>query len=68
MMGLGRADTDTMSLWEYEARLFHWNEAHGSGDDIGAPDPATAQRIIDMANKDPRLTKGKPRARRRQGA
>lgn len=57
MMGLGKADTDSMSLWEYEARLYHWNEAHGS-DSVNAPDPDIAFRILEKANADPRLTKG----------
>lgn len=28
MMGLGRYDTDRMSLFEYQARMHHWNAAH----------------------------------------
>jgi len=54
MMGLGKADVENMSLWEYEARLYHWNDAHGS-DDIRAPDPEHSQRLIDRINADPRL-------------
>lgn len=53
MMGL--ADIQHMSLWEYEARLWHWNEAHGGGDDVQPPDPHTTQRLIDKINSDPRL-------------
>lgn len=45
-----------MSLWEYEALLYHWEEAHGSGDDVGLPDPEVTMRLIEKANADPRLT------------
>jgi len=56
MMGLGWADIERMSLWEYEARLFHWNEAHGSDDDpVAPPDPHLTQRLIDRINSDPSL-------------
>jgi hypothetical protein len=54
MMGLGSADVERMSLWEYESRLYHWNEAHG-GDDK-APDPVETQKVLDLINMDPRLT------------
>jgi hypothetical protein len=55
MMGLGKADTETMSLWEYESRLYHWNEAHGDGNDITPPDPELTQRLIDKINSSPEL-------------
>jgi hypothetical protein len=55
MMGLGKADTETMSLWEYESRLYHWNEAHGDGNDIAPPDPELTQRLIDKINNSPEL-------------
>lgn len=45
-----------MSLWEYEARLFHWNEAHRAKDDVAPPDPETTMKLIALANLDPRLT------------
>jgi hypothetical protein len=64
MMGLGWADIERMSLWEYEARLYHWNEAHGGGD-ISPPDAATAMRILEKANLDPRLTQGPNRKKRK---
>ena len=55
MMGLGRADIEQMSFWEYEARLWQWIDAHGSGDEIQAPDPHYTQKMIDKINNDPRL-------------
>lgn len=55
MMNISRADAMEMSLWEYESRLHHWNEAH-SGDDVLPPHPEVAQRLMDLANADPRLT------------
>lgn len=40
-----------MSLWEYEARLYHWNEAHGGDEDGGErPDPRTMQGMVDRLN------------------
>lgn len=42
-------------MWEYEALLYHWNEAHSTGD-VQAPDPATAIPLLDRINADPRLT------------
>lgn len=46
-----------MSLWEYEARLWNWNEAHGvDDDDIGPPDPKAVMARLDRINSDPRLT------------
>lgn len=53
MMGLGWSDIERMSLWEYEARLYHWNEAHGGGDDaVAPPDPHLTQKLIDRINSD----------------
>jgi hypothetical protein len=54
-MGLGRADIDGMSLWEYEARLWNWNDAEGGGDNIAPPDRKLTQRLIDKINSDPAL-------------
>jgi hypothetical protein len=55
MMNISRADAMEMSLWEYESRLYHWNEAHG-GDDVKAPDPEMTERMLALANSDPRFT------------
>lgn len=56
MMGVSRADAMDLSMWEYEARLWHWNEAHKASDDVEPPDPVKAMRLLDRANSDPRLT------------
>ena len=58
MMGLGWADIQRMSLWEYEARLYHWNEAHGGADDSAGdrPDPRTMQAKVDRLNEELRRT------------
>lgn len=45
-----------MSLQEYEARLFHWNEAHDFNGDGDAPDPEIVMPLLDRINADPRLT------------
>lgn len=46
-----------MTLYEYEERLWHWNEAHESDEDkIDLPDPEVTMRLIDRANADKRLT------------
>lgn len=55
MMGLGMADIERMSLHDYEARLWHWNDAHGGDDKVQPPDPDVTQRLIDKINSDPRL-------------
>lgn len=52
MMNLGWADIQRMSLWEYESRLYHWNDAHGGNDDVELPDPHVTQRLIDRINSD----------------
>lgn len=56
MMGIGPGDARELSLWDYEALLYHWNDAHQSGDDVEAPDPARALAMLDRINADPRLT------------
>lgn len=47
---------ESMSLYEYEERLFHWNEAHDTDADVAAPDPEIAAAILERINADPRLT------------
>lgn len=61
MMGCAN-QAATMTLYEYEERLWHWNEAHASEEDKGIdlPDVAVTMRLIDMANADPRLTGAAP--------
>jgi hypothetical protein len=56
MMGLSLADMEKMSITEYEEILYHWNEAHRTGDDVDAPDAEMAMRVLEAANADPRLT------------
>lgn len=59
-MGVGATDAREMSLYEYEMRLHHWNEIHGSGDDE-IVDPEITQRMIDNLMSRPDLlttTKG----------
>jgi hypothetical protein len=45
----------TMSLPEYEARLYHWNEAHGDGGNVQPPDPELTQFLINKINSSPAL-------------
>jgi hypothetical protein len=59
MMNVPPRDAYAMSLWEYEARLHHWNAAHSTGDDIQPPDFEKTQRMLDKVNLDPRLYEGK---------
>lgn len=54
-MNIPPSDARLLSLWEYEALLWNWNDAH-SGIDVEPPDPHKAQAIIDKLNADPRLT------------
>lgn len=46
---------ETMSLREYEGRLYHWNEANSAGE-VEAPDPEIAIPLLERINADPRLT------------
>ncbi len=56
-MGVGPGEASILSLWEYEALLFGWNESHGGAvDDFKTPDAATVQARLDLINADPRLT------------
>ncbi len=56
MMNIPVEAAAALALWEYEALLWHWNDAHSSGDDIEAPDPERAIAMLDRINADPRLT------------
>lgn len=56
MMNIPGDEAKKMSLEEYEARLFHWNEAHDTGGDVEAPDPEIVMPLLDRINDDPRLT------------
>lgn len=56
MMNIPPSAAEELSLWEYEALLYHWNEAHSGGDDAQPPDPELTQRLIDAAKLNPQLT------------
>lgn len=55
MMNIPKSDAETLSLWEYEALLWHWNDAHETGSDVEAPDPERTMALLDRINADPRL-------------
>lgn len=54
-MNIPPSDARELDLWEYEAMLWHWNEAHRTGDDVEPPDPQFTQRLIDKLNSNPAL-------------
>lgn len=57
MMNIGPDAAAALSMWEYEALLFYWNEAHATDDgEAPAPDPEVAMAILDLANRNPLLT------------
>lgn len=56
MMGVTVSDARSLSLWEYEALLHHWNRAHGGEEPIDPEDAeATVARLAEI-NLDPRFT------------
>lgn len=55
MMNVSPAEARRLSLFEYEAMLFHWNDAHDASGNVDAPDPDFAMRVLEMANSDERL-------------
>lgn len=59
MMNIPPSEAKQLSLPEYDAILYHWNDAHRGGD-LDAPDPDVAMPMIDAINADPRLTGPKP--------
>ncbi len=61
MMNVSDRDARAMSLYDYEARLHHWNAAHS--DDVQAPDHDKTQALIDRINLDPKLHKAKPKTK-----
>lgn len=67
MMNIPPSEAKALSLWEYEALLHHWNEAHGSGDDVEIVDPEITQRLIDRLRDNPEMLKGKPKEPRKKG-
>lgn len=55
MMNIPPSEVERMSLYDYEALLYNWNEAHGS-DDVEAPDADRSEEMNARINADPRLT------------
>jgi hypothetical protein len=55
MMNVPPSEANKLSLWEYEALLHHWNEAHDADPDVDAPDPAVVIPMLERINADPRL-------------
>lgn len=53
MMNIPPSEAKALSMWEYEALLFHWNDAHST--DVQPPDPALTMKLIDRINMDPKL-------------
>lgn len=53
MMNIPPSDARELSLWEYEALLWHWNDAHDI--EVEAPDPEIAIPLLERINADPRL-------------
>lgn len=58
-MNVPTGDARKLSMWEYEALLHHWNEAHDT--DVKPPDHEMTQKLIERINLDPRLSEKKPR-------
>jgi hypothetical protein len=56
MMNVSASDARAMDLWEYEARLYHWNKAHDPDGSVSPPDPEKTQSLIDKLNANPGLT------------
>lgn len=56
MMNVPPEATEWMSLYDYEAMLWNWNEAHKGADDIEPPDPEVTMARLERINADPRLT------------
>ncbi|MGJ0508934.1 MAG: hypothetical protein ACR652_17760 [Methylocystis sp.] len=56
------SEAKALSMWEYEALLWNWNDAHDLDADASAPDPEVTQALLDKINADPRLTGREPAA------
>ena len=56
MMGAPPSEAKALSLWEYEALIFHWNDAHSTGEDHDPPaNRDLMEKLIDRINADPPL-------------
>lgn len=56
MMNVPLETAEKMSLHDYEALLWNWNEAHKGADDIEPPDPEVTIARLERINADRRLT------------
>lgn len=56
MMNVPPAEAMRLSLYRYEAMLFHWNDSHDTRSEVEAPDAETAMLILDKINATPELT------------
>jgi hypothetical protein len=58
-MNVPPGEAKALSIWEYEALIWNWNDAEG-GNDVEPPDPALTMKLIDRINANPDLgAKGK---------
>jgi hypothetical protein len=55
MMNVPPSEAKALSLWEYEALLHNWNEAHNPDGSVEAPDHERTQRMIEKLNANPAL-------------
>jgi hypothetical protein len=56
MMNVPPSEAAKLSLHDYEAMLWNWNEAHRGKDDIEPPDPVLTMERLAKINADRRLT------------
>lgn len=63
MMNIPPSEVDALSLWKYEALLYHWNEAHNPDAEPDIVDPEVTQRLIDGLKDRPELLKKTKRAK-----
>lgn len=54
MMNVPPSEAAELSLYDYEAMLWHWNEVHRTGE-VDPPDPDMAMAILERANATPQL-------------
>lgn len=59
MMNIPPSEAKMLSYHDYEAILWHWNDAHRSSDDVDPPDAETTMVLLERINADPRLTGSK---------
>jgi hypothetical protein len=56
MMGIPPDVAAQLSLHDYEALLWNWNEAHKGSDGIEPPDPEATRERLAKINANPALT------------